>query len=164
MKIYLGVGSNLEPEKNIPQALEELASLGIQVESLSTHYRTEPLVHKENPSFINGIWVLQGYPGNAFDLKKILNHVESKCGRVRSDDPNSSRTLDILLMGDYFSPDLLKINFIYVPLLEMNPELILPGQGKLKDLIHPSNKENTSVENMHPLIEFTERIRRMIHE
>ncbi|QEN07790.1 2-amino-4-hydroxy-6-hydroxymethyldihydropteridine diphosphokinase [Oceanispirochaeta crateris] len=161
MNSYLGVGSNLDPKKNIKLALKELINQGFSIQKVSTHYRTEPLKHKENPSYINGIWCLNEYSGSRSSLKDILKNIETKCGRIRTDDPYSSRTLDldIILHRDYISPDILTREFIFVPLLEIAPNLKLPGLGKLNACAAPSDRQR-----MQPLSDFTNELRRMIHE
>jgi 2-amino-4-hydroxy-6-hydroxymethyldihydropteridine diphosphokinase len=161
MEIYIGVGSNIEAENNILSALNILQNRGIRLCRISTYYRTEALRHKENPYYINGILTISTDVKTYEDLDRILKETEKKCGRIRRDDKWVSRTidLDILLMKDYISEDIMERDFIYIPLLELEPELELPGYGRLIDLVDPDRKKN-----MNPLSVFTENLRSMINE
>jgi len=161
MTVYLGVGSNIEPEKNILRGLELLQNRGIRIESVSLHYSTAALRHRDQPRYINGVWLIRGYEGDAPELKIILKEVEASCGRIRTGDPYSSRTLDldILVTEDYASDEILSRDFIFIPLLELNSDLELPGYGKLKEQVDLNRREQ-----MHPLTEFTEKLRRIIGE
>lgn len=161
MEIYIGVGSNIEAEKNIISALTSLQNRGIKLCRISTYYRTEALRHKENPQYINGILMISTDVKSYDDLDRILKETEKECGRIRSDDKWASRTidLDILLMKDYISEDIMERDFIYVPLLELDPEIVLPGYGRLIDLVDPDKNKN-----MNPLYVFTEFLRSMLNE
>lgn len=169
MDIYIGVGSNIEPEKNIISALKILLDRNLRFSMISTHYRTDALRHKENPSYINGIWKID-IPESSSEsdlgldyetLNRILKETEQSCGRIRTSDKWASRTidLDIILMKNYISEEILKRAFIYIPLLEIDSELKLPGYGRLKELV-----DQDRIFKMNPLSVFTESLRRMIDE
>ncbi|MBF9018605.1 MULTISPECIES: 2-amino-4-hydroxy-6-hydroxymethyldihydropteridine diphosphokinase [unclassified Oceanispirochaeta] len=165
MNIYIGVGSNIEPEKNIICALKILLARNFRFSMISTHYRTEALGHKDNPSYINGIWKIdipESDSGLDYEtLNRILKETEQSCGRIRTTDRWASRTidLDILLMKSYISEEILERDFIYIPLLEIDSELELPGYGRLKELV-----DQNKIFDMNPLSVFTESLRRMIDE
>jgi len=46
--VFIGVGSNIDPEDNISRALEQLA-MHVRIEAVSTFYRTAPLAKPGNP-------------------------------------------------------------------------------------------------------------------
>jgi len=46
--VFIGVGSNIDPEDNISRALEQLA-MHVPIEAVSTFYRTAPLAKPGNP-------------------------------------------------------------------------------------------------------------------
>lgn len=161
MEIYIGVGSNIEAEKNIISALNILKNRGLKLNKVSTFYRTVALRHKENPDYINGVINISIDLKNYKDIDLILKETEESCGRVRSKDKWASRTidLDILLLKDYISDEITERDFIFIPLLELEPELSLAGYGKLKKQVDPDRKKD-----MNPLPVFTENLRRIINE
>jgi 2-amino-4-hydroxy-6-hydroxymethyldihydropteridine diphosphokinase len=82
---------------------------------------------------------------SALDLLSKCQQIENKQHRVR-EIRWGSRTidLDILLYGDEVistkelsvpHPEMIKRNFVLLPLFEIEPELELPGFGKLKELV-----------------------------
>ena len=62
-------------------------------------------------------------------------------------------------MKSYISEEILERDFIYIPLLEIDSELNLPGYGRLRELV-----DKDKIFNMNPLSVFTESLRRMINE
>ncbi len=137
--IFIGVGSNIEPEKNLTHSLQ-LLNESMPVRAISTHYRTSPLNGRsEQDDYINGVWKIESELSPS-DLKKlVLSPIEKACGRKRTSDKYASRPvdLDILLWGDMLipgslpDPDLFTRPFLAFPLLELSPALILPGETVL---------------------------------
>ncbi|MBN1818878.1 MAG: 2-amino-4-hydroxy-6-hydroxymethyldihydropteridine diphosphokinase [Sedimentisphaerales bacterium] len=124
---FVAVGSNIEPEKNIPAALV-LLQQKLHVVASSTFYLTRPLGPPSQPAFVNGIWQIETslQPRKARD---ILRRVERSLGRIRTEDKYAPRTidLDLILHGCFMGifPDLnlphpdLARPFVYVPILEL---------------------------------------------
>lgn len=138
VRVCLGVGSNIDPESNIPAALRLLGRASIVSES-STFYRTAPLRRPDQPPFINGVWVMQ-WRGTPSKLKfELLRSIEDQLGRRRTADTHAPRTidLDILLFGDLVcdAPGLripssdISRPFVAVPLREVIGEMTLPGSN-----------------------------------
>ncbi len=161
MDVYLGAGSNIEPELNIIRALKLTAGRGISITALSTHYRTAAIGHGNNPSYINGVWKIASPETSQSRLDSILKEIEADCGRVRTSDKWADRTidLDILLMKDYISSDVLCRDFIYLPLLELDKKLKTPSGERLSSLV-----DTGLTENMQALPGFTAELRRIINE
>lgn len=140
IKAYIAVGSNIEPEENIPKALEKLKR-NVRVKTTSTFYRTMPIGRPEQDAFLNGIWEIETKK-TAHALKfDVLRRIETEIGRMRTDDKYAARTidLDIALYGDLVidapdfqipDPDIRTRPFIAVPLLELAPALVLPDTGE----------------------------------
>jgi 2-amino-4-hydroxy-6-hydroxymethyldihydropteridine diphosphokinase len=130
-RAYLNIGSNIRPEANLPRALEMLRQHG-QVPAVSQAWETRA-VGSAGPNFLNAC-VLFLTPLSAGDLKtQVINPIEDGLGRVRGDDRNAPRTidLDIALYDD--TP--LHLNnwenaFLLVPLAELAPELRHPMTGE----------------------------------
>ncbi|MBN1899464.1 MAG: 2-amino-4-hydroxy-6-hydroxymethyldihydropteridine diphosphokinase [Spirochaetes bacterium] len=137
---YIGVGSNIDPENNILKALLILKQT-VSVKSISNFYRTRPLFDPDQNDYYNGVWEIMVNDPPA-DLKfNILKGIEKKIGRVKKQNKNAPRVidLDLLLYGDRVmkennlvlpDPDIYKRAFIAVPLFELAPELVLPDTGK----------------------------------
>jgi len=137
---YLGVGSNIDPETNLIAALDRLRRV-VRVTGVSTVYRTAPLGRPEQASYLNGVWRIETGLG-ARPLKyDVLRPLESALGRVRTADRDAARTidLDVLLYGDLVvdepglklpDPALGERVFLAVPLLELAPDLVLPGTNE----------------------------------
>jgi len=135
--IYIGVGSNIEPERNLFQALDLLRQR-IRIEALSTCYRSPALERLEQADYINCVW--RGVTDlDAAAVKfSVLREIESAQGRIRTADAYAAREidLDLLLYGLHCihsscltvpDPDIMRRAFIALPLLELAPEITLPG-------------------------------------
>ena len=165
---YVAVGSNIEPEKNIPAALNALRAV-VPVGAISTFYRTRPLERPEQPDFFNGVWRISTNRA-PFELKdRVLRPIEADLGRSRVADPYAARTidLDLILYGDEVcaeadlvipDPDIRLRPFVAVPLLEIAPALVLPDDGR--DLSSLPVTGDTS--GLVALTEFTARLRQVI--
>ena len=97
--VFIGVGSNIDPEHNVPAALN-LLSESVQVTGISRCFKTQPIARPEQSMYINCVWKVET-DMDADELKSKLHNIESKLGRVRTEDKYASRTidLDILVYG-----------------------------------------------------------------
>jgi 2-amino-4-hydroxy-6-hydroxymethyldihydropteridine diphosphokinase len=125
---FIAVGSNIEPEKYIPQALHCLKQL-VTVTASSTFYCTKALGRPDQPDFINGLWQVQTTHLPYHIKHHILHNIENRLGRTRTTDKYAPRTidLDLILYNDLqiHTPDLVLPHpdverpFVYVPLYEL---------------------------------------------
>jgi 2-amino-4-hydroxy-6-hydroxymethyldihydropteridine diphosphokinase len=138
MRVFVGVGSNVEPEAHVPAALARLQE-AVGILDLSTFHLTQALGRPSDPPFVNGVAEVRGALEPA-PLKELLRRIEEAEGRRRGGDPFGPRPidLDLLLHGDAASstpdlplphPDVLHRRFVALPLLELAPDLALPGSG-----------------------------------
>jgi 2-amino-4-hydroxy-6-hydroxymethyldihydropteridine diphosphokinase len=135
-RVFVGVGSSIDPAVHVPRALARLdRDAGLL--GLSTFYRTPAIGRPEDPPFVNGVVELRDVLAPA-PLKALLARIEEDEGRRRGTDRWAPRTidLDLLLHGDTVSvglglphPDVARRRFVALPLLELAPELELPGSG-----------------------------------
>jgi 2-amino-4-hydroxy-6-hydroxymethyldihydropteridine diphosphokinase len=158
-KAFIGVGSNINPEKNVREALR-LLSLATRVMAVSTFYRTQPIERPEQPMFYNGIVEVETDLA-AEDLKtSVLRVIEKSLGRRRSDDMYAARTiyLDIIAYDDTYTRDdeITGRPFVALPLYELAPDLRLAYSGEPLSEIAATFAEN----DMLPLTEFTEHLRK----
>ena len=168
IEAYISVGSNIEPEKNIPEALEKLKKY-VSVKAVSTFYRTVPIGRPEQPAFLNGVWQIDAEQ-TARELKfDVLRQIEAELGRVRTEDKYAARTidLDIALYGDMVidepdlripDPDIRQRPFIAVPLLELAPLLVLSDTGELLSSLDIVK----AIQDLEPVYDFTEILRERI--
>ncbi len=138
MPIFVGVGSNIEPYSNVKSALVALHRT-VGVRALSTFYRTPPLDRPGDPPFVNGVVELSDVLAPN-QLKQMLRRTEEALGRQRGSDRYAPRPidLDLLIYGDLVCnsdelrlphPTILERPFVAIPLLELAPELVIPGSG-----------------------------------
>lgn len=153
--IAVAIGSNVEPEKNIADALGRLADR-VEIVGLSNFYRTEPVGPPGQPPFVNGACAIRTALG-PLDLKRtVLRQVEDAGGRIRTADRYAPRTidLDLLVYGptvlneadlELPDPEILDRPFLWLPLLELDPGLILPGTGVRLDRLTACKQRSSMI-------------------
>ena len=146
-RVYVAVGANIEPERNIIDGLGQL-SRRLPVAAISTFYRTPAIGRPEQEDYVNGVIALESR-GDPLALKDLLRDVERAMGRVRTEDAFAPRTLDldILLYGDRVfdevgliipDPDIATRPFLAAGLIELDPSLTLPGDSRsLAERVEP---------------------------
>jgi len=138
-KVYLGLGSNVNPEENLRLGISELGARFGALE-LSNVYRNAS-VGFDGEDFMN---LVVGFESDAspLQLHAMLVEIDGLAGRKRGESRYSPRTLDIdlLLYDDLVldeppvripRSDILKYSFVLGPLAEIAPELRHPETGKL---------------------------------
>ena len=143
---YVGLGANLgNPVETIRRALHQLGGLpDTELAKVSSLYRSAPLGHAAQPQFVNAVAKLRtGLSARAL-LESLLT-LESHAGRKRS-FPNAPRTLDLDLLlygGERIDepglcvphPRMHQRRFVLEPLLEIEPECVIPGLGPARDAL-----------------------------
>jgi 2-amino-4-hydroxy-6-hydroxymethyldihydropteridine diphosphokinase len=135
-RVFVGVGSNVDPEVHVRSALARLRE-AVGILGVSTFYATPALERPSDPPFVNGV-VEVGDRLAPAPLKTQLSQIEEAEGRRRRGDRFAPRPidLDLLLHGDTVStapglslphPDITGRRFVALPLLELAPDLVLPG-------------------------------------
>ena len=147
-RAYVGLGSNLgNREGTLRDAVRALAEEpGVEVVAVSTFRDTEPVGVVDQPRFLNGAVALETEL-SARDLLDLLLDVERRFGRVREGvPPQGPRTLDLdlLVYGDSRidepglrvpHPRLHERRFALEPLVELAPDLVLPGRGAVSEIL-----------------------------
>ena len=113
-EVVIGLGSNIDPEANLEQAVQELKSR-FKVSKQSQWIRTKPIGIKDQPDFYNGALLMETELEQQ-SLKKELKRIEDLLGRDRSLPKFGPRTidLDILIWNkkvvdkDYYERDFLR--------------------------------------------------------
>lgn len=163
---YVGVGSNIDPGKNIIEALRLLIPEGLT--RLSTVYRTEPVGAPGAPFFYNcAVEIRTSRP--PLELKRsVLRPVEEALGRRRVPDRCASRQidLDLVLYGSLETdidglalPDreIFTRAHLAIPLFELAPGLVLPGGVSLESLA-----SSLSTSGIQRLEKYTDRARKAL--
>jgi len=141
-EVYVGIGSNMDAEVNVPRALALLEER-FGVLQRSRAYRN-PAVGFKGDAFINMV-VGFSTPAAVTEVGMVLAEVEAACGRERGGPKYGPRALDLdlLLYGDLVSGDgpvlpreeILERAFVLGPLAELAPDLMHPTEGRrLADL------------------------------
>lgn len=117
-RVFIAIGSNIEPEKNVRNAVK-LLSRQFPITGVSTFYRTPAEGRPEQPPFYNGVVEIEtDLPAD--DLKRQLRKIENVLGRKRTEDEFASRTIDL----DIISPGEAQRPFVAIPLHELAPDLV----------------------------------------
>lgn len=148
-KVFVGLGSNLEdPCAQVGQAMRELSILPrTRVVRRSSLYRSAPVGYLDQPDFINAVVQLQTGLSPRALLDELLA-LELRCGRTR-EFANAPRTLDldVLLYDDVRQhehgltiphPQMHLRAFVLLPLLEIAPDVQIPGMGGAAGLVSQS--------------------------
>ena len=137
-RVYLGIGSNIDPEENLRLGIRELRRVFGEIE-LSAVYASAAIGF-EGADFLNMVVGLQSddSPGAIQDQVELIHDL---AGRERGAGKFSSRPLDIdlLLYDDQVVDepalklprcDVLEYSFVLRPLAELDPDLVHPQTGK----------------------------------
>jgi 2-amino-4-hydroxy-6-hydroxymethyldihydropteridine diphosphokinase len=122
-RVYLNLGSNIEPEQNLSRAIQLLGEYG-EILKISTAWESES-VGSQGANFLN-VCVLYLSPLSPVELKEqIIRPIEAQLGRKRSADKYAPRTIDIdiVLFDDKpYNDKFWKYAFVIIPLAEIYPE------------------------------------------
>ena len=143
---FIALGSNLaDPEGQVIKAFDELAKLrSSRLLARSSLYRSTPVGRLDQPDFINAVVHIK----TALLPHELLNallDIERAHGRVR-EYPDGPRTLDLdLLIYDDLRcndatltlphPRMHQRAFVLQPLLEIAPEVRVPGRPAVSELL-----------------------------
>lgn len=144
---YLGLGSNVgDRVGHLRAAIELLGERGVEVEAVSSAYETEPVGEVlDQPDFLNAAIRIRTElePEALLDTCKAI---EAERGRSFATPRHSPRPLDVdlLLLGELEleterltlpHPEVTSRRFVLAPLLELDPDLILPDGTRLADAL-----------------------------
>ena len=144
-RLYLSLGSNIQPEANLRLAVRELMNFG-HLLAVSSVWESAPVGYETQPNFLNAV-VLLGtkMPADSFQ-ESAIRGIEEALGRVRGKNKYGPRTIDIdiMLVNDEVmtlghrripSPEILERAFVAIPMAEIDPEYRHPVTGQRMDEI-----------------------------
>ena len=150
-KVYLFLGSNIDPIYNIPKAINYLKTL-VSINIISNFWETAP-VGNNGECFINAALLI--YTNHSLDcLKhKLFRKIEADLGRVRTHNKYAPRPIDIdiaIANNQVIDRNIWEYAHLAVPLSEIIPDFRNPAihktlreiAGKLMETteIHKSTK------------------------
>lgn len=112
----IGIGSNIDAEKNIPEMLK-LLSADVEIVQVSEMIQTKPIGLIEQSDYTNGA-VLIRTEMNLETLAGYLKELEDRMGRDRTQQKFGPRKIDLDILiwnncvvdADYFTRDFLRIS------------------------------------------------------
>jgi 2-amino-4-hydroxy-6-hydroxymethyldihydropteridine diphosphokinase len=131
VEVFLGLGSNIQAEQNLPRAVA-LLNQAVQVEAISTAWHT-PAVGTPGPNFLNAALLIHTRQSSQALKQNVIREIEAQLGRARTHDKNAPRTIDIdILIFDnrVIEPEIWERAFLAVPLSELAPGLCNPESGE----------------------------------
>lgn len=143
--MWLGLGSNLGDRADaLRWAIGRLVDEGVEVQAVSSLYATAPQGVEDQPEFLNAACRVATHldpPG----MLALAKRLEAEAGRV--DGPRwGPRPLDIDLLawdgGAWDAPELVvpherlhERRFALQPLVEVDPDLVLPSGARIAALL-----------------------------
>lgn len=124
---YLNLGSNIQPKRNLVEAIRLLHKYG-EVQKVSSAWESKS-VGAEGPNYLNAC-VLFRCPYMPGELKeRIIRPIETQLGRKRSENKFAPRTIDIdIVLFDEkpYNDKFWNYAFVIVPLAEIYPDFQNP--------------------------------------
>jgi 2-amino-4-hydroxy-6-hydroxymethyldihydropteridine diphosphokinase len=150
-RVVVGLGANLgDPARQVEAAIDALADdPAFNLLARSSLYGSKPWGDTAQPDYVNAVAICETplVPGAVLDR---LFAEEARQGRVRqADRRNGPRVidLDLLLYDDLVDasprlelphPRIRGRAFVLLPLAEIAPDLVIPGLGRVAELIEPA--------------------------
>ncbi|MCY7387415.1 MAG: 2-amino-4-hydroxy-6-hydroxymethyldihydropteridine diphosphokinase [Burkholderiales bacterium] len=145
--VFVALGSNLDhPVLHVQRALREIDELPeTALVKISALYETVPVGVLDQPPFVNAVAQI-ATTLSPHDFLARLHAIEAQHGRLRNsatEEKNGPRTLDLdILLFDELTISERGLTiphqrmheraFVLVPLLEIAPDVVIPGRGAAK--------------------------------
>ena len=131
--VIVGIGSNIDAEKNI-SAAKRILGEKLNVLRKSKFVRTKPIGPRQQRDFLNGSLLIKTRLGFK-QLKTLLKGVEIALGRDVGEDRYGPRKMDLDILvwnGEIVDSDVYEREFLRRSVIELCPELektLKEGQG-----------------------------------
>jgi 2-amino-4-hydroxy-6-hydroxymethyldihydropteridine diphosphokinase len=145
-RAVIGLGANLgDPVAQLRAAIAAIGRLAeTRVVATSSFYRTAPVGYAAQPDFVNAAVSIETTLAPRA-LLDGLKSIELAAGRARTfKDAPRTLDLDILLFDDLVRheagltiphPRMHERAFALAPLVEIEPDAVIPGRGRAADLL-----------------------------
>lgn len=141
---FICLGSNIEPEAHLPEAVARLGSIG-RVLRVSSAYRNPAVGPRRQPPFVNAAALVETSL-TPTEIRARLRGIEAGLGRERRPDKYAPRTIDLDLcylgqtiqeFEDWALPDeeADRLAHLAIPLAELDPGFSHPRTGERLDAI-----------------------------
>jgi 2-amino-4-hydroxy-6-hydroxymethyldihydropteridine diphosphokinase len=119
---FVSVGSNINPEENIKEALKIISEIEeLKISAISSFYETPPLnskgeIDNSQPKFINGVIKVVSFLEES-EVQAIFEEIERKMGRIKSPETKFAPReidLDVILSISFDG----KIRYIHTDVFE----------------------------------------------
>ena len=133
-QVCLLLGSNIQPERNLPLAIDQLQNR-LTILRISSVWET-PAVGSLGQNFLNAALLAQTSLDRNILKLRILTPLESKMGRQRSSDKNAARPIDLdIILFDHLILDATLWQFAHraVPVSEIQPDIRSEAGETLKE-------------------------------
>ena len=138
--LVIGLGSNVAPERHLPEAVRLLAERA-EIVGVSSPWATAPVGPAGQPPFVNAAVLLRTGLAPERVKPSLLWPVEAAMGRVRTADRFAPRPIDLDFVAsergeirggglEIPDPDLLRHAHVAVPAAEVAPAWVHPGTGE----------------------------------
>lgn len=144
-RLWLGLGANLgDRHAALQGAVNALFAAGLHVEAVSTVYETAPRDMEDQPPFLNAACRVRT-ARTPPEVLALAKEIEVAAGR-RSGPRFGPRPIDVDLLvwegGAWSTPDLeiphprlAERRFALEPMIDLDPDLMLPDGSRIADLV-----------------------------
>ncbi len=123
-QVIIGAGSNIGPNENIELARKALAG-NFKLLKASRLIETKPIGYADQDNFLNCAFLIETEMDSA-SLKSWLIDLEDKLGRIRAENKNGPRTIDLDIVvwnGQVVDSDVYDREFLRNSVKELIPQL-----------------------------------------
>lgn len=142
--VYITLGSNIQPVENLAQAAGALRdSFGIVRFSSIIETVSDGTI---GPNFLNAAATFSTTTSQEELKFEYLRPLETKLGRIRTEDKNSPRPIDLdiaIFNSAVIDPKIWARVYLAIPLCELFPDLREPQSGQTLSQITRELKERT---------------------
>ncbi len=141
---FLCLGGNMGDRlANLNEAKQQIMDLGCDIVSESSVYQTKAWGTEAAPDYYNQI-IKISTELKADELMGKLQSVEKNMGRVRTDNRNASRTMDMDIL--FYNSDIINSDALEVPhpRLHLRNFVLIPLNEIAATFIHPIFKKSIS--------------------
>lgn len=128
-EVIIGVGSNIDPQINIDKA-KQLIAQNHNLLKASSFIETKPIGCKNQDNFLNGAFLIETEM-DTLSLKSWLKTLETQLGRVKTENKNGPRTIDLDIIvwnREIVDSEVYERDFLINSIKELIPELAISKQ------------------------------------